>query len=76
MIKNQNRSKWFGASDVSMVVGNWGTETFKNWWIVKLGLDDNRVRKWIMDCGNLLEIPIIRKIEKLEKHKIKIGKHP
>ena len=39
MISNQNRSWYIGASDSSMVVGNWKTETFRKWWQTKLGLD-------------------------------------
>ena len=76
MIKNQNRSHWFGASDTSMIMGNWETESFKNWWLVKLGVTQNNLSSWVMDCGNIMEIPIIRFIEKLEKQKIHIGKRP
>lgn len=76
MIKNQNRSKWFGASDTDMVVGNWNTDTFKEWWSIKLGYKDKGYHSWIMDCGNIMEIPIIRFIEKKEGRKIAIGKHP
>lgn len=39
MISNQNRAWYVGASDTSMVVGNWKTETFRKWWQTKLGLD-------------------------------------
>lgn len=63
MIKNKNRSGWFGASDTSMIVGNWETETFKNWWSIKLGLTKNNINTWAMECGNLLEIPIIKKLK-------------
>ena len=76
MIKNQDRSKWFGASDTSKIMGNWETESFKDWWLVKLGIETNSVRTWVMDCGNIMEIPIIRFIEKLEKTKIRIGRRP
>jgi hypothetical protein len=77
MIKNQDRSKWFGASDTSMIMGNWETETFKNWWLVKLGINPNNgVKTWVMDCGNIMEIPIIRFIEKMENRKIQIGRFP
>lgn len=76
MIKNQDRSKWFGASDTDMVVGNWDTESFKEWWSIKLGYKKSGYRSWVMDCGNIMEIPIIRFIEKREKKKISIGKHP
>ncbi len=76
MIKNNDRSKWFGASDTSMIMGNWETETFKDWWMIKLGIMVKDIKTWAMDCGNLLEIPIIRLVEKIENSKIKIGKHP
>ncbi len=76
MIKNQNRAFWFGASDTSMIMGKWDTQTFLNWWFVKLGYYQNNRKSWKMDCGNLLEIPIIREIEKQECYKINIGKHP
>jgi hypothetical protein len=76
MIKNQDRSKWFGASDTSMIMGNWQTKTFNDWWMVKLGITTNNVKTWAMECGNILEIPIIRFIEKDEGKKISIGRFP
>jgi len=76
MIKNQNRAFWFGASDTSTIMGNWDTQTFLDWWFVKLGYYSNNRKSWKMDCGNILEIPIIREIEKQERYKIHIGKHP
>ena len=77
MITNNDRRYWFGASDTSMIMGNWETETFKNWWLMKLGIDlEPGVKTWAMVCGNAMEIPIIRLIEKLENKKIKIGKRP
>lgn len=39
MISSQSRAWYIGASDSSMVVGNWKTETFRKWWQAKLGLD-------------------------------------
>ena len=76
MITNQNRSYWIGASDTQFVMGNWNTETFKNWWLVKLGIHTNDFKSWVMDCGNIMEIPIIRFIENQENKKIKIGRFP
>lgn len=76
MIKNQNRAYWFGASDTATIMGNWSTQTFVSWWFVKMGFYQNALKSWKMECGNLLEIPIIREIEKQESYKIKIGKHP
>ena len=46
MIASQDRSGYFGASDVSFIVGNWKTKTFEKWWMQKLGINrdhfDNR----------------------------------
>ena len=39
MIQSNDRRGWIGASDSSMVVGNWKTESFRKWWQQKLGLD-------------------------------------
>lgn len=76
MIKNQDRSKWFGASDTNTIMNSWETDTFKEWWAVKLGFKRQSYKSWVMDCGNIMEIPIIRFIEELEGRKITIGKHP
>lgn len=76
MIKNQDRSKWFGASDTNTIMNSWETDTFKEWWAVKLGFKGRSYKSWIMDCGNIMEIPIIRYIERQEGKKIAIGKHP
>ena len=76
MIKNQDRSKWFGASDTNTIMNSWETDTFKEWWAVKLGFKGHSYKSWIMDCGNIMEIPIIRYIERQERKKIAIGKHP
>ena len=46
MITSHDRSGYFGASDVSFIVGNWKTKTFEKWWMQKLGINrdhfDNR----------------------------------
>lgn len=46
MISNHDRSGYFGASDVAYVIGNWKTKTWQNWWMQKLGINqdhfDNR----------------------------------
>lgn len=76
MIKNQDRSKWIGASDTSFVVGNWKTDSFREWWLLKLGINAGTYKSKKMEYGNAIEIPIIRAIEKLEGEKIKIGRRP
>ena len=76
MITNTDRSRWFGASDTSYVVGNWDTPTFRDWWSIKCGFPSPHYESRAMKVGNLMEIPIIRKIERVEGRKIKLGKHP
>lgn len=41
MIKNKDRSGWFGASDIKFIMGNWETTTFIDWWQTKLGTKAN-----------------------------------
>lgn len=42
MIRNHDRSGWFGASDTATIMGNWNTDTFRRWWLVKLGVRKDR----------------------------------
>lgn len=37
MIKDQSRAGWFGASDTHYIMGSWDTDTFRKWWLVKVG---------------------------------------
>ena len=43
MIQSQDRSYYIGCSDTSMVVGNWKTKSFENWWLEKIGIYKNNV---------------------------------
>lgn len=63
MIQNQDRSGYFGASDTSMVVGNWKTKTFENWWLEKLGLNKNILSTEAMQAGNNYEHKILEALE-------------
>lgn len=78
MITNQDRSKWIGASDTAMVMGNWKTRSFEEWFFEKLdfGRLDKRYNSWAMQCGNILEHQIIKAIELFEEKRIKIGRRP
>ncbi len=71
MIQNQDRSGYVGASDTSMVVGNWGTKTFENWWLEKLGIRKNSISNEAIKAGNNYEHKILDslEIEGLEKDK-------
>ncbi|MGF6376875.1 hypothetical protein M2140_001953 [Clostridiales Family XIII bacterium PM5-7] len=59
MIADKDRAWWFGASDTSMIVGNWKTATFKKWWLEKLALRKNEINTKAMKCGNAYEGKIL-----------------
>lgn len=59
MIHNQDRSGWFGASDTSMVMGNWSTASFARWWLVKLGVGKQGYTSRAMQTGTALEHRIL-----------------
>ena len=59
MIKDHDRSGWFGASDTSTIMGNWNTKTFEQWWLVKLGLRVNNYTNVKMQTGSALEHRIL-----------------
>lgn len=62
MIHDQDRSGWFGASDTVMVMGRWDTETFRRWWLVKLGLRRDHYTNLAMQTGTALEHRILEQI--------------
>lgn len=78
MIKNQDRSGWFGGSDTDKVLTkNYNTKSFKQWWAVKLGEQEPDFKGSIYtEAGNKYEHPILRTInEKIEfDRQIKIEK--
>jgi len=71
LIQSQDRSNYIGASDTSMVVGNWETKTFANWWLEKLGLRRNDLKTEAMQTGTNYEHKILEalEIENLEMDK-------
>ena len=71
MIQSQDRSNYFGASDTSMVVGNWTTKTFEKWWLEKIGIYKNTFSNESTKAGNNYEHKILDslEIEGLEKDK-------
>ena len=71
MISNKDRSYYIGASDTSMVVGNWNTKTFENWWLEKLGIRKNKLNTEAIQAGNNYEHKILDSLEidNLEKDK-------
>jgi hypothetical protein len=63
MIQNKSRAGWFGASDTDKIMGNWDTETFRHWWLVKLGLSESRIETRYMRAGTAYEHKILDYIE-------------
>lgn len=59
MIREQDRSGWFGASDTAMIMGNWKTKTFQKWWLVKLGLSCEHFASRAMNAGTYYERAIL-----------------
>lgn len=62
MISDKDRSGWFGGSDTSYIVGNWKTESFKKWWLEKLGLRRNTFTNKAMNAGAHFEHKILATI--------------
>ena len=71
LIQSQDRSGYIGASDTSMVVGNWQTKTFEQWWLEKLGLNKRQLNTEAIKAGNNYEHKILEAldIEDLEMDK-------
>ncbi len=63
MISNKNRSFYIGASDTSMVVGNWNTKSFEKWWLEKLGLNKNDFTNEAMQTGTNYEHKILESLD-------------
>lgn len=59
MIASQDRSGWFGASDVSFIIGNWKTKSFQKWWLTKLGLTQGHYSSAAMNAGTYFEHAIL-----------------
>ena len=63
MIQSQDRSEYIGASDTSMVVGNWNTKTFERWWLEKIGIYKNNLSNEAIKAGNNYEHKILDALE-------------
>lgn len=69
MIASQDRSGWFGASDISKIIGNRKTATWQKWWLQKLGLDTSHFTNPAMTAGTYKEHQILEYIgaEEMDK---------
>lgn len=59
MIANHDRSGWFGASDTAKIMGSWETQSFADWWLVKLGVKENHFINIPMQTGTYKEHQIL-----------------
>lgn len=55
MIRNKDRSYYWGASETSKIVGNWDTKTFMELYLVKLGVTENNFTNTYLMAGNAYE---------------------
>ena len=62
MIASHDRSGYFGASDVSFVVGNWSTVTFEKWWMQKLGINRDHFDNKYTSAGTHYEHRILESL--------------
>lgn len=61
MIKSQDRSGWFGASDTYMIMNaGRNTKSFAKWWAAKLGLFQNNISTVPMIAGTHWEHRILK----------------
>lgn len=59
MITDKDRSYYIGASDTKYVMSNWDTQTFRNWWDVKMGFAENDIENIYLQTGNMYEPKIL-----------------
>ncbi len=70
MIASQDRSGYFGASDVKFITGNWNTKTWMEWYLEKLGIPRKHIVTPAMSAGTHWEHRILDAIDPLiEKDK-------
>lgn len=62
MIASHDRSGYFGASDVSYIVGNWNTKTFEKWWMQKLGINRDHFDNIYTSAGTHYEHRILESL--------------
>lgn len=69
MIRDHDRSGWFGASDVRHIIGPWRSKSFDRWWAVKLGLIRDEFHTDAMCAGTAYEHPILEAVgaEEMDK---------
>lgn len=67
MIHDHDRSYYIGASDTKYVMGNWNTQTFRHWWNIKMGFDDDDIDNIYLRTGTLYEPKILDEVDCKER---------
>ena len=62
MLKNQDRSGFWGASETSKIVGNWNTKSFMDLYLIKLGITENNFKNVYLMAGNVYERKIAQSL--------------
>lgn len=62
MITSKDRADWFGASDVSYIMGEWTSWTFEQWWAQKLGINTKSFATKATQAGTYWEHIILESI--------------
>lgn len=63
MIAEQDRSEYFGASDVGFIIGNWKTATFEKWWMQKIGINRDHFDNKFTLAGTHYEHRILESLD-------------
>lgn len=62
MLKNLDRRFWFGASETNKIVGNWQTKTFMDFYLNKLGINNDTFSTVYTMAGNAYERKIAQSL--------------
>ena len=62
MIQDKDRSGYIGASDTAYVMGSWNSRSFRKWWRIKLGLQQDHSCRRAMEAGNRWEHRILQSL--------------
>ena len=62
MIASKDRSYYFGASDVSNIIGKWTSKTWKKWWMQKIGINTDHFENKYTMAGSHFEHRILESL--------------
>ena len=62
MIASQDRSGYFGASDIPFIIGNYKTATFEKWWMQKIGINRDNFSNKYTSAGTHFEHRILESL--------------